>query len=86
MAERGHDRRGPASVTRSARVDRADGKDAWQCPVAPEPVPEEVVARAKALFRQRVDPDVSATSPAVDSASEFADNSGSSSSTDEIAS
>ena len=86
MAERGRDRRGPDPVTRSARADRAVGKDAWQCPVAPEPVPEEVVAKAKALFRQRVDPDAAPLSSVAETKDEVAENSGSPSSTDEIAS
>ena len=84
MAERGHDPRGPVPVRRSARVDSAAGNDAVQCPVAPEPVPEEVVASAKAAFGRRLNSDV----PALESGapeSEGAEKP-SSSSSDDIAS
>jgi hypothetical protein len=60
MAERGHDRRGPASVRRSEQTDRASGNDARQYPIAPEPVPEEVVAKAKAAFGRRAESNVAA--------------------------
>ena len=60
MAERGRDHRGPVPVRRSAQTDRASGNDARQYPIAPEPVPEEVVAKAKAAFGRRGESNVAA--------------------------
>ncbi len=85
MAERGHDRRGPEPVRRSAQADRAGGKDARQYPIAPEPVPEEVVAEAKAAFARRGEPKVAAEDSAGVTESEAAEGHASSPS-DEIAS